>query len=97
MGWKEAPLKKDDYGPGKWSYPSSADHSRCLKDIPLYDLPETTKGVEELGNSLDSRNQNWGPCKTSLRTLSYGSRTLCGKVAWLVLVTVSILVKEEVR
>jgi hypothetical protein len=46
-----------------------------------------------------SRDQNWGPCKyyaeKNLRTLLYGSRALCGTVAWHVLITVPILVKDN--
>jgi hypothetical protein len=33
----------------------------------------------------------------SLRTLLYGSPVLCGAIAWLVLVTVAILVRREVK
>jgi hypothetical protein len=33
----------------------------------------------------------------SLRTLLYGSPVLCGAVAWLVLVTVTIFVRREVK
>jgi hypothetical protein len=49
-----------------------------------------------VGRSL--RDKNWGPCKyaqMSLRRLLYGSPILCGAVAWLVLVTVTILVRPS--
>jgi hypothetical protein len=44
-----------------------------------------------INRGFSSRDQNWGPCRyaqLSLRALLYGSRTLCGAVAWLVDVVV---------
>jgi hypothetical protein len=57
------------------------------------------KYIYHIKRGFGSRNKNWGPCKyaqTSLRTLLYGSPTLYGAVAWLVLVTVTILVSPSV-
>jgi hypothetical protein len=52
-------------------------------------------------SGFGSMDQNWRPCKyaqqVNRRTLLSASRTLCGTVAWLVLVTVTILVKGEVK
>ena len=56
--------------------------------------------IHHIKRGFGSRDQNSGPCKyaqTSLRTLLYGSRVLCGAVAWLVLVTVPIIVRREVK
>ena len=56
--------------------------------------------IHHIKRGFGSRDKNWGPCKyaqTSLRTLLYGSPVLCGAVAWLVLVTVAILVRMEVK
>ena len=56
--------------------------------------------IHHIKRGFGSRDKNWGPCKyaqMSLRTLLYGSPVLCGAVAWLVLVTVAILVRREVK
>ena len=56
--------------------------------------------IHHIKRGFGSRDKNWGPCKyaqMSLRTLLYGSPVLCGAVAWLVLVTATILVRREVK
>ena len=56
--------------------------------------------IHHINRGFGSRDQNWGRCKyaqMSLRTLLYGSPVLCGAVACLVLVAVTILVRREVK
>ena len=56
--------------------------------------------IHHINRGFGSRDKNWVPCKyaqMSLRTLLYGSPVLCGAVAWLVLVAVTILVRREVK
>jgi hypothetical protein len=56
--------------------------------------------IHHIKRGFGSRDINWGPCKyaqMSLRTLLYRSPVLCGAVAWLVLVTATMLVRREVK
>ena len=50
-----------------------------------------------LNMGFGSRDKNWGPCKYAQMSLLCGSPVLCGAIAWLVLVTVAILVRREVK